>query len=226
MSPQSSFSSSSVGTKVLIALTGLALFGYLVLHLIGNTLVFFGPTIFNSYSDRLINNPLVVPVELGLLAIFLLHSVKALRLTLANRAARPVKYQRKDRAGGASRKSVASTTMMWTGFATLLFVAVHVRGFKYGPRYQFVLNGRIIRDLYRLEIEAFRNPVMVAFYATAVLIVGVHLWHGFWSALQSLGIDDGRTSRQLQKLGWMLAAILALGFLIIPVWAHLVGSTS
>jgi succinate dehydrogenase / fumarate reductase cytochrome b subunit len=217
---------SSVGTKVLIALTGLALFGYLVLHLAGNTLVFFGPAIFNRYSDRLISNPLVVPVEIGLLAIFLLHMVKAVRMTLVNRAARPVRYHRQERAGGASRKSVASKTMIWSGLATLLFVAVHVRGFKYGPRYDVDVGGLVVRDLYRLEMEAFSDRVTVAFYATAVLIVGVHLWHGLWSALQSLGVGDAGPSRQLQKLGWMLAALLAVGFFIIPVWAHLVGSTS
>lgn len=226
MSSRSSFFSSSVGTKVLVALTGLALFAYLILHLAGNVMVFLGPEIFNSYSDKLISNPLIVPVELGLLAIFLLHIFKAVRATMDNRAARPLAYSRKNRAGGASRKSLASSTMIWTGLFTLVFVIIHVRGFKYGPHYDFDAAGHSIRDLYRLEMEAFSNPVTVAFYAIAVLIVGIHLWHGFWSAFQSLGTGDNRTSRQIQRIGWALAVIIAVGFFIIPIWAHFLGGRS
>jgi succinate dehydrogenase / fumarate reductase cytochrome b subunit len=226
MSSRFSFLTSSVGTKVLVALTGLALFAYLILHLIGNALIFLGPVTFNTYSDRLISNPLVVPVEIGLLAIFLLHIFKAVRATMGNRAARPVAYSRKDRAGGSSRKSVASSTMIWTGLFTVLFVIIHVRSFKYGPHYDFESAGRTIRDLYRLEMEAFSNPLTVAFYALAVVIVGVHLWHGFWSAFQSLGAGDNRTSRQIQRIGWALAIIIAAGFFIIPIWAHLLGGRS
>ena len=81
--------SSSVGTKLLMGLTGLALFAYMILHLIGNALIFAGPEIFNEYSHRLVSNPLVIPVEIGLLAIFLLHIYKAVTNYFANRAARP-----------------------------------------------------------------------------------------------------------------------------------------
>ena len=82
--------SSSVGTKLLMGLTGLALFAYMILHLVGNALIFAGPEIFNEYSHRLVSNPLVIPIEIGLLAIFLLHIYKAVTNYLANRAARPV----------------------------------------------------------------------------------------------------------------------------------------
>jgi succinate dehydrogenase / fumarate reductase cytochrome b subunit len=226
MATRPSFLSSSIGTKVLVALTGLALLAYLILHLAGNALVFLGPDTFNLYSDALISNPLIVPIEVGLLAIFLLHIYKAVRVTLDNRAARPEPYARRTRAGGASRKSTASTAMIWTGLVTLLFVAVHVRGFKFGPHYEAVVEGRTVRDLYRLEMEAFSDPLTVAFYAAAVLVVGGHLWHGFWSAFQSLGTGDDRTSRRLQRIGWALAVLLAAGFFVIPIWAYLVGSRS
>jgi len=226
MATRPSFLSSSIGTKVLVALTGLALFAYLILHLAGNALVFLGPDTFNLYSDALISNPLIVPIELGLLAIFLLHVYQAVRVTLANRAARPQRYARTARAGGASRKSAASSTMIWTGLITLVFVVVHVWGFKFGPHYDAVVDGQVVRDLYRLEMEAFSNPWTVAFYAAAVLVVGGHLWHGFWSAFQSLGTGDDRTSRRLQRIGWALAALIAAGFFVIPIWAYFVGSRS
>ena len=107
--------SSTVGTKLLIGLTGLALFAYLILHLIGNVLIFAGPDTFNAYSHRLISNPLIVPIEIGLLAVFLLHIYKAITNYLANRGARPIGYEMKKFAGHASRKSVASSTMIWSG---------------------------------------------------------------------------------------------------------------
>ena len=226
MSSRFSFFASSVGAKVLVALTGLALVAYLVLHLAGNLLVFLGPDTFNGYADMLISNPLVVPVEIGLLAVFLVHVVKAIQVTRGNRRARPQPYARKAGAGGASRKSVASTSMIWTGLIVLVFVGLHVRGFKYGPHYDTVVDGRTVRNLYQLEMEAFASLPVVAFYAAAILLVGTHLSHGFWSAFQSLGAGDDRRSRQIWRLGRAVAAIVALGFFIIPIWAYLLGSRS
>src|SRR5688572_21151606 len=155
--------SSSVGTKLLIGLTGLALFAYLILHLAGNALILAGPDIFNEYSHRLISNPLIIPIEIGLLLIFLLHIYKTVRMWLHNRDARPVGYARKEYAGHTSRKSFASSTMIASGLVTLLFVAIHVKQFKYGAWYQTVSDNPI-RDLYRTEIEVFRQPLWVAFY--------------------------------------------------------------
>src|SRR5687768_2020375 len=128
--------SSSVGTKLLLGLTGLALFAYLILHLIGNALVFAGADVFNQYSHTLISNPLIIPIEIGLLLIFILHIYKAVRMWMANRAARPVAYAKKERAGHTSRKSLSSSTMIASGLVTLLFVLIHVKQFKYGRWYQ------------------------------------------------------------------------------------------
>ena len=142
--------STSVGTKLLLALTGLALVGFLVAHLAGNLLLFFGPEKFNGYSHALISNPLVIPAELGLVAIFLLHAIKAVLNVVSNRAARRVGYETKRWAGGPSRKSWASTSMIVTGLLTLLFVPLHLITFKYGPTYVGAEAG--VRDLYRLVI--------------------------------------------------------------------------
>src|SRR4029453_18433735 len=101
--------SSSVGTKLLIGLTGLALFAYMVLHLAGNALIFLGPDTFNEYSHTLISNPLIVPIEIGLLLVFLLHVYKTVTMWFANQAARPVRYQKKAMAGHTSRNSLSSS---------------------------------------------------------------------------------------------------------------------
>src|SRR6185436_4943764 len=114
--------SSSVGTKLLIGLTGLLLFAYLILHLAGNLIVFAGQDTFNGYSHALISNPLVVPAEIALIGVFVLHIFKAVTMWLRNQAARPAGYAQKTWAGHTSRKSLSSTTMIWTGLVILVFV--------------------------------------------------------------------------------------------------------
>src|SRR3954467_10224186 len=99
--------SSSVGTKLLIGLTGLGLFAYMLLHLVGNVLIFAGPETFNAYSHALVSNPLLLPVEIGLLLVFLLHVYKTITNYIANSAARPARYTTKKQAGYTSRKSLA-----------------------------------------------------------------------------------------------------------------------
>src|SRR5260221_9736393 len=105
--------SSSVGTKIIIGITGFALFLYLLIHIAGNLLVFFGPTIFNTYAYNMeVRNPLLPVIEIGLLLVFLLHAYKTVRMFLSNRAARPVSYKTKKYAGAPSRKTIASSTMI------------------------------------------------------------------------------------------------------------------
>ena len=209
--------SSSVGTKLLMGLTGLALFAYMVLHLAGNALILAGPDIFNEYSHTLISNPLIVPIELGLLAVFLVHIYKAITMWRANKAARPVGYLKKEPAGHTSRKSLASTTMIASGLLLLVFVIVHVKQFKFGTWYQTVASQEI-RDLYRTEIEIFQQPLWVLFYVAGTLLVGLHLRHGIASAFQSLGIDHPVYTRRLTAMGIFFAILIGGGLAAIPVW--------
>jgi succinate dehydrogenase cytochrome b subunit len=141
--------SSSVGTKILIGLTGLALFVYLIVHILGNLLVFLGPELFNTYSAALLRNPLVPVIEVGLLLIFLLHVYKTVPMFFRNREARPAAYVEKRYAGKPSRKSLASSTMIVSGLWLLVFIVIHVRTFKYGAEYE-APGGGGVRDLYRL----------------------------------------------------------------------------
>lgn len=212
--------SSSVGTKLLIGLTGLALFAYLILHLAGNALIFAGPETFNEYSHALISNPLILPIEIGLLAIFLLHVYKAVTNYAANRAARPARYAMKKYAGHTSRKSVASSTMIWSGLVIFFFIIVHVKQFKYGAWYQ-TGGGSPIRDLARTEFEVFSHPLWVAFYVVCTLLVGLHLRHGISSGFQSLGLDHPVYTRRLTIWGVVFAVIIGGGLAFIPVWVYL-----
>ena len=211
--------SSSVGTKLLLGVTGLLLLAYLVLHLIGNLMVFVGQDTFNHYAHALAGNPLVIPAELALLALFLVHIFKAITMWTANQAARPVAYEKKVWAGHTSRKSVSSTTMIWTGVVILVFVVIHVAHIKYGAWYE--IGDPPVRDLYRTEVEVFSSPIWVAFYVVCMVLVGFHLRHGISSAFQSLGASHPIYTKRLMVLGTLVAIIMAAGFAVIPIWVYL-----
>ena len=213
--------SSSVGSKILIGVTGLALFLYLILHIAGNLMVFLGPRVFNEYSHTLLSNPVIYPVEIGLLLIFLLHVYKTATMYLANQRARPTQYVKKKPAGSPSRKTFASSTMIVSGLWLLLFVIIHVRTFKYGTEYAAPGSG--IRDLYRLEMETFASPLTVGLYVLSMLVVGSHLWHGIASGVQSLGADPPRWTPRLLVASRAIAALIAGGFIVIALWAHFAG---
>ena len=206
---------SSVGNKLLLGLTGLALFGFLVVHLAGNLLAFIGGESYNEHAHALISNPLIIPAELGLVAIFLTHIYKAIANYRQNRAARPVAYGVKKRAGGPSRKSVASSTMIWTGLSVLLFVAIHLKLFKYGPVYQEA--GSNYRDLFRLLLEDFKKPGYVVGYVLAMFLLGMHLRHGISSAIQSLGLMPESWTTRILRGGIVLAIVIAALFAVIPI---------
>lgn len=218
------FLSSLVTTKFIVGVTGLLLFLYLIIHIVGNLLIFLGQDSFNKYSYALVSNPLVGPVEVGLLIVVLIHLFKAIRMTLQNRAARPIAYAKKKMAGGASQKSLASSTMIVTGLALLIFIPIHVLMFKYGPEYEYGATG--MRDLYRLEVENFSSPLAVALYVLAMIVVGFHLWHGIASSFQSLGLSGPRFTPAVRKAGKIFAVLIAGGFIVIAVWVFLYGVRS
>lgn len=217
---------SLIATKLIIGVTGILLFLYLILHVAGNALVFFGPEIFNSYAHALISNPLVVPIEIGLLVVFLIHLVKAIRMTLQNQRARPAKYEKKEWAGGASQKNVASSTMILTGIALLIFVPIHVWMFKYGPYYPFGELAEGVRDLYRLELENFRSPIAVTLYIISMVFVGLHLWHGVPSSFQSLGLNGPKFTPAIRRIGKISAVVIAGTFIVITLWVFFAGAQS
>lgn len=201
--------SGSVGKKFAMALTGLALYVFLAGHLAGNLLLFKGDggAQFNAYSEFLLNHPLLVPVELGLIAVFLAHVWLAISVSLDNRRARPQGYQVERVSGG---RNWASATMLYSGLFTFLFLVIHLRNFKYADR----AGG----TLYELVIRSFQTPLYAGGYVLAMILLGFHLWHSFQSAFQTLGID---LSRRLRSLSIAVCLVLAGGFGVIPLWIYL-----
>lgn len=215
--------SSSIGTKLLVGATGFGLFFYLIIHIIGNLVVFTGRDGFNTYAHTLESLPVIPIIEIGLLLVFLIHIYKTVRMTFANQAARPVKYEMKKRAGGASRKTLASSTMILSGVWLVLFLIIHVRAFRFMPKEELPGGGV---DLYGFEMNEFSNPLMVAFYVVSMVVVGSHLWHGVASSLQTLGFDHPTWTPRIITGGKILAALIAGLFIVIALWAHFVGGAT
>jgi succinate dehydrogenase / fumarate reductase cytochrome b subunit len=215
--------SSSIGSKFLIAFTGLSLLVFLVAHLAGNLLFIAGPAAFNEYSHKLVSNPLVYVAELGLLAVFVLHIIKTVGLVAGSYSARPQGYAKKKWArskSDRSRKSVASSTMIVTGTILLLFVVTHLATFKFGTYYE-TPGG--IRDLYRLQLAVFSTPGYVVFYVVAMGVIVFHLWHGTSSAIQSFGFNSPTWTPRLQLMGRGVAVLLGLGFAVLPIYTFVMG---
>jgi succinate dehydrogenase / fumarate reductase cytochrome b subunit len=207
---------SSVGAKVLVALTGLGLVTFVLFHMIGNLKVFQGPDAINSYAYFLKHSlgALIWIARAGLLAIFVLHVALAVRLTLRSRRARPVPYQ----FPGSVQATVASRTMIWTGVVVGLFVLYHLAHFTFGWLHGVDLGrtdsqGRA--DVYHMVIAGFRNPVVAGLYVLAQLALFVHLMHGVQSSFQTLGLKNRRFGAPIWWLGFAVALTILAGNLAI-----------
>jgi len=210
------FVTSAIGRKIAMGLTGLLMIGFLITHMAANLLVLFNADAYNHYSEKLISNPLIYLAEAALIAFFVSHFVLGIVFYRRNRAARPEAYGLKSRAGGTSRKSLASTTMIFSGLVMLLFVPLHIATFKFGTWYDWS-GHEGARDLYRLVVEIFRKPAYVIFYLVALPILGAHAWHGFGSAFESLGV---RYRSWLAGFGHALAVLLTIGFALVPIYVY------
>ncbi len=216
----------SVSQKFAMALSGLGLVGFVIVHLLGNLSLYrTDGAPFNTYAKALHDlGGLLVVAEIGLLLVVLLHIVTGFALKKNHSAARPEKYKMWRSKGGATPSNFSSRTMIFSGVTLLVFIAVHVWQFRFGASvdqgYVTQIHGEEARDLHRLVVETFKNPAWVGFYVFCMLLFGTHLRHGIWSAFQSLGVVSGGTSRKLLSLSGLLGFILAVGFLFIPVYIY------
>ena len=212
---------SSVGKKILTGLTGLALIGFLVIHLLGNLTIYMGPDALNGYAaflESIFDGWFVVLFELGLIALFIVHISAAVAVAWLDKSrARPINYKKSVDAGGKSHKTFSSTTMIFTGIAIFLFIVVHVRMFKFAvPE---AVHGAHA-DYYSVVVQAFKNPLIAGLYVLVMALIGFHLRHGFWSAFQSMGWNNDRWIGLLYTLGLIVALLLAFGFLLLPVYIY------
>ena len=236
MSRFSSIVWSSIGKKFLTGLTGLGLCAFIIEHLSGNLLLLHkAPEPFNKYAHFLENfGELLIVLELGLVAAFVIHIITGIAIAMGRTKSRPyeMRYHKTAWAGKPSRKSPGSVSMIFTGLVLFVFLIIHLKMFKYGPgidagyvdAHLTQLNGgEKVRDLHKLVVEAFSNKWTVIGYVAVMLLLGTHLSHGFWSAFQSLGINHPRYAPIIYSVGIAFAVVMAVGFLLIPIWMYFRG---
>jgi succinate dehydrogenase / fumarate reductase cytochrome b subunit len=218
---------STVGRKLITAVTGLGFVFFVVVHLLENLLLFKNDaTTFNEYVAFLHRfGGAITIAEICLAALILFHALNSLWIQKTNWFARTKGYRAGIRTkGGESRLNVSSRTMWITGSLILGFLVLHIMQFRFGPGiqqgYVTSLNGEDALDLHRLVLETFRNPYFATIYMVAMLFVGFHVRHGFWSAFQSLGAMSSRWTKPMYFAGLVLGILLAVGFLMIPVWIY------
>ena len=202
---------SSVGKKMMMAVTGLFFCVFLVLHLAGNLTLYMGKDAFNSYAEHLHSlGPLLTLAEWGLLIFAVIHISTGLLLFYQNFKARPERYAVSKRAGG---RTLGSATMPYTGVFLLLFVIYHLLNFHFVDKTH--------TTIFQIVSNAFAQPSYVLIYTFAMIIAAVHVSHGFWSAFQTLGANHPKYTPFLRGLSLVFSLIVGFGFGFIPVYVSL-----
>jgi succinate dehydrogenase / fumarate reductase cytochrome b subunit len=207
-----SFLASSIGQKVVMAVTGLVLLGFVVAHMIGNLQVYLGPAVMNAYGASLreiFHGTGLWIARAGLLLAVGLHIWAAWSLTRMNQKARPQGYREKQH----RESTYASRTMRWSGVIVLLFVVYHLMHFTWGNAHPNFIHG----DVYHNFVVGFRQVVPSVVYIVAMLALGLHLYHGAWSFLQTLGLSHPRWSPLRHTFAALLTAVVVLGNISFPV---------
>ena len=211
----------SIMKKLIVGMTGLFLCLFITGHLVGNTLMIFSSKAFNYYGHTLVSNPFIYVIEFGLIAIFLTHILMALTVTFQNWASRPISYKNRDQKFALS--GIASATMPYTGAIILIFVVVHVLNLKFGAHYTASYDGDKIRDLHRLTLEFFSNPLNVIGYIVTMVILTFHVLHGFWSAFHTLGLNKLKFDKFFRFASYLFGLLMIVSYVTFPVWCYLQG---
>lgn len=210
--------SSSLGKKYLMAITGLFLCSFLIIHFLGNIALFTDPVQFNEYTRFMSSNPVIRIMEIVLVAGFLTHIIDAIILTRANKKAQPVKY-----AMNKNKSSWYSRNMGLTGSVILAFLILHLQSFWYEYKFGEVLmtvdsNGNAIKDMFTIVKTAFSEWWYSAIYVLAMLLLGSHLNHGFQSAFQSVGLRHKKYTPTIKMLGTGFSISITVGFISFPIY--------
>lgn len=221
---------SSIGRKIVNGVTGLAFVGFVIGHLIGNMLLFVGPGPFNDYAHfltHMFHGVGVLIAEAILLVFLLMHAYTGIMVWSNKAAARTTAYRVKGDAGGNSPKSFASQSMLYTGILLLVFIFFHVLQFKFGVMdgrplegQWLTVDGVHLRNVYGLVVDSFAAWYWSVGYMVIMTVLGLHLWHGAWSAFQSLGLANDHYLPAIRAAARMLAVILTIGFIALPgaIW--------
>ena len=199
---------SSVGKKLMMAITGLGFCGFLAGHLGGNLTIYGGKEMFNSYAEHLhALGILLTFMEWGLLFFAVVHVLTGLTLFYQNFKARPVRYRVDKRAGG---RTWGSATMPYTGVLLLAFVVYHLMNFHFVDKTD--------TTIFDIVSQAFNNPLTILIYVVAMIIAALHVSHGFWSAFQTLGANHPKYMPMIRTVGLIFALAVGIGFGTLPLF--------
>ncbi|MBK9098141.1 MAG: succinate dehydrogenase cytochrome b subunit [bacterium] len=216
MSSVTVFLNSSIGKKLMMAVTGSFLLIFLIVHLIGNITLFFGPTAFNGYVSTLdVVKPLIRVIEVVLLAAFVLHIYNGFKLWLENKKAKGIKYQVN---GSAENSDVFSRTMFLTGSIVFIFLVTHLGTFFWRFNVHDPMGLANVHQYFDIVVYFFGIWWYVILYVIAMVLLGFHLNHGFQSAFQTFGWNHKKYFSFIQKLGTVYAVIMAAGFASMPLY--------
>ena len=211
---------STIGKKVIMAVTGVLLVAFVLGHMAGNLQVFIGPARMNGYAAFLKSTgELLWLVRIGLFVAVLLHILMAWQLTRIKRRARPVAYEIQT----PQVSTVASRTMRWGGVLILVFIVFHILHFTTGTVFPMASLPDALypaysrTDVYGNVISAFHVPWVVAFYVVAMLFLMLHLFHGAWSSVRTLGLAKPSHHPLHRRVATVIALVVWLGFTAVPV---------
>ena len=204
------FFRSSIGKKVVMAASGAVLFGFVVAHMAGNLQVYLGRTAINTYAESLRHVPaLLWAARLGLLAAVTAHMASAYSLTRVSQEARPVGY----RAREVRESTYASRTMRWSGVILLLFIVYHLMHFTFGNAHPSFVPG----DVFHNVVTGFRSVAVSGFYIAAMVALGLHLYHGVWSMMQTVGLSHPRYDHLRHAFATLVAVVVVAGNISFPL---------
>lgn len=206
---------SSVGRKILMSVTGQLLIIFVLIHLIGNSTIFFGPNGINAYAEHLHSlPPLVWAFRLFMLAAIAVHICYGIQLTLENKAANPGAYAVKKQL----KASFASENMIWTGLLLLAFIIYHLLQFTIHATPDIVVGLDAVNrpDVFKMVVTSFSNGLISVLYAVAMVMLFLHLSHGIPSFLQTMGWNNEKTIPVFGAGGKVISAILMLAYISIP----------
>jgi succinate dehydrogenase / fumarate reductase cytochrome b subunit len=204
---------SSIGKKLLMALTGLAFCGFLAGHLAGNLTIYGGKDAFNSYAEHLhALGPLLTLAEWGLLLFAVVHVCTGLILFYQNFSARTSRYVVNKRGGG---RTLGSMTMPYTGILLLAFVIFHLINFHFVDKTN--------TTIYQIVAQAFESPLYVVIYILAMIVAALHVSHGLWSAFQTIGVNHTKYMPFIMAMSVVFSLAVGFGFGIIPIYLSFAG---
>ncbi|MBX7230669.1 MAG: succinate dehydrogenase cytochrome b subunit [Bdellovibrionales bacterium] len=214
------FFKSTIGRKQLVALTGLILSLFVLTHMAGNLLILVSPQKYNEYAHSLVSNPFLELIEWVLLFALVSHFIIAMKLQINNFKAKPQAYARSGQ--GKKGTDPVSQTMAIQGLLILVFIVLHLITFKYGTSYEVNYGTGPMRDLHRLVVEVFHNPIYVGWYLVALVVLGLHLKHGVKSLFQTLGFNHPKYQCALQVFALLYAIVVSCGFIIQPIYVYFI----